>query len=174
MTNEPKQTNRNQAFVNFTIDRIKRNKGVAAALRRADNPNTEEQSWEHLSSFNIDLAPPYKRLPFSNIAAAIAKAKIERDGLAGIGQALASCYEDGKNSTQAKAKFRRLLACDSVDEVCRILRPLFSLIESKGSCRLNFSRLLSELLKFHWESQNIKAIWAQNFYGGNITSEEIG
>ena len=152
-----------QAFVPFIIDRMK-DKGIAAALRRADNPATEYQSWETLAAFKIDLDNPYKRLPFTTVAAAMAKAKIEHNGTLGIGQAIARCYENGNDNDQAKAKLRRLLACDSVIEACRILRALLSLIESKSNGTLDFARLLDELLWFQGNSQTVKSRWAQNFF----------
>jgi CRISPR system Cascade subunit CasB len=62
---------------------------------------------------------------------------------------------------------RRLLACDSVPDACRILRPLLSLIESRGISGLDYAGLLNDLLWFsHDDSQTrIKARWAQKFYG---------
>ncbi len=158
----PKDT-RGQAFTRFIIDRMKDN-GIAAALRRADNPNTEYQSWDTLAAFNIDLDKPRQRLPFATIASALAKAKTEQNGSTGIGQAIARCYEDGRESDQAKAKLRRLLACNTPEEACRILRPLFSLIHSKGNSTLNYGKLLDQLLWFNNDSQRIKAEWAQDFY----------
>ena len=50
----------------------------------------------------------------------------------GVYWVLAAC-DEAKDSDQAKAKLRRLLACDSAEEACRILRPLFSLINSRGN-----------------------------------------
>lgn len=165
MNNEPGiKTGRSLAFVQFVIALIAKNKGVAATLKRADNPATEYQSWEYLAAFNIDLEKPWERLPFATIAAAIAKEKSAHNGSEGIGRAIAKCYDDGKESDQAKAKLRRLLACDSVDEACRILRPLFSLIASRGNSSIDYARLLDQLLKFHWESERIKSQWAQEFY----------
>lgn len=168
MNNEPEtKIRRSQAFVQFIIALIKQNKGTAAVLRRADNPATEYQSWEYLAAFNIDLEKPWERLPFAIVAAAIAKGKIESNGSIGIGNAIARSYEDGNQSDQAKAKLRRLLACGSVEEVCRILRPLFSLFESRGVTPINYAGLLEQLLKFHWDSQRIKTQWAQEFYRQN-------
>ncbi len=165
MNNKPgTKTSKSQAFVEYIIDRIAKNKGFAAALKRADNPATEYQSWEYLAAFNIDLEKPWERLPFATVAAAIAKEKSAHNGNEGIGRAIAKCYDDGNQSDQAKAKLRRLLACDSVEEACRILRPLFSLIASRGNSSLNYARLLEQLLKFHWESERIKSQWAQEFY----------
>ena len=158
------KSGRSLAYVQFVIALIAKNKGVAATLKRADNPATEYQSWEYLAAFNIDLEKPWERLPFATIAAAIAKEKSAHNGSEGIGRAIAKCYDDGKESDQAKAKLRRLLACDSVDEACRILRPLFSLIASRGNSSIDYARLLDQLLKFHWESERIKSQWAQEFY----------
>ena len=164
-----------QQFVGYIIRRIANNTGDAAALKRADNPSTEYQSWEILAGFGIKLDNEYERLPFATIAAAIARAKPSGNGSIGIGQAIARCYEDGNQSDQAKAKLRRLLACDSTVEVCRILRPLFSLIEAKGNSALNYASLLDDLLWFsndEWQ-QKVKARWAQNFYG-KVKEEDGG
>ncbi len=162
------------AFVEHIIARSQKDKAIAAALRRADNPDTEYQSWEALAAFHVDLTKPWKRLPYATVAAAIAKAKIERNGSFGIGRGIVGCYDEGNQSDQAKAKLRRLLACDSVEEVCRILRPLFSLIISKGKTPLNYSRLLTQLLRFHWQKQAVKAEWAQDFYRYDAHDKESG
>lgn len=164
MSEELRKSNKAEAFVKFTIEQCKKDKGIAAGLKRADNPNTEYQCWEHLAAFNIDLVKEYERLPYASIAAAIAKAKAEHNGAIGIGRAIAMCYDDGNASDQAKAKLRRLLACEAVDEVCRILRPLFSLIDAKAGLTLNYAQLLSDLLFFHSNPQRIKSRWAQDFY----------
>ncbi|MBZ4219614.1 MAG: type I-E CRISPR-associated protein Cse2/CasB [Chlorobium sp.] len=171
MNNESeKKTSRSLAFVQFIIALIAKNKGVAATLKRADNPATEYQSWEYLAAFNVDLEKPWERLPFATVAAAIAKDKSAHNGSEGVGRAIAKCYDDGNQSDQAKAKLRRLLACDSVEEACRILRPLFSLIVSRGNSSLDYARLLEQLLKFHWESERIKSQWAQEFYKQGLSA----
>ena len=161
------------AFVDYIINRCQSSNGLRAALKRADNPATEYQSWEVLAGFNIDLEHESHRLPYATVAAAIARSKAERNGTSKIGQGIAHCYEDGNASDQAKAKLRRLLACDSVPEACRILRPLLSLIESKGNVALDYASLLDDLLWFgHDESQlRIKARWAQDFYAKSASGD---
>lgn len=161
---------RTQKFVDYIIQQVQDNKGKAAALRRADNPNTEYQSWEVLAGFGVQLDSENQRLPFATIAADIARVKPLTNGNMTIGQAIARCYEDGNQSDQAKAKLRRLLACDTTSEACRILRPLLSLIASKVGVSLNYVGLLDDLLWFsHDDSrQRIKARWAQQFYGKQI------
>ncbi|WP_198962717.1 type I-E CRISPR-associated protein Cse2/CasB [Mangrovitalea sediminis] len=156
-----------ERFVSSVIQRCQVDNGLAARLRRADNPATEYQSWELLASLGVDLEKDYQRLPFVTIAAAIAKSKSDRNGVLTLGRAVAACYEDGRESSQAKARLRRLLACNDLPEACRILRSLFSLIDSKVGQPLDFVRLLKQLRRFSFEDarNRIKAQWAQEFYG---------
>lgn len=154
-----------QRFVETVVERCNGNKGLAARLRRADNPSTEYQSWDLLGSLGVDLEKDYQRLPFVTVAAAIAKSKTEQNGSLTLGQAIAACYEDGRESDQAKARLRRLLACEELTEVCRILRPLLTLIDSKAGRPLDFVRLLKQLRNFHFNGHRIKTQWAQEFYG---------
>ena len=158
---------KSQHFVDYVINRCQASNGVRAALKRADNPATEYQSWEILAGFQVNLEHENQRLPYATIAAAIARTEPSHNGNVRIGQAIARSYEDGNASDQSKAKLRRLLACDSVAEACRILRPLFSLIDARGGLMLDYSQLLDDLLWFsHDNSQlRIKARWAQDFYG---------
>ncbi|MGV6474768.1 type I-E CRISPR-associated protein Cse2/CasB [Azotobacter vinelandii] len=167
-TPKPSRTER---FVSHVIERCQQDKGLAARLRRADNPATEYQSWELLATFSIDLEREEQRLPFASVACAIARAKAESNGSLSLGRAIAACYEDGRDSDQAKARLRRLLACDDIAELCRLLRPLFSLIDSRAGQPLDYQRLLQQLLRFSRDPQQVKARWAQDFYG-QATDEE--
>lgn len=160
--------NKSLAYVNYIINCCKNN-GIRAALKRADNPATEYQSWDVLAGFKINLEFENQRIPYAAIGAAIARAKIELNGTTKIGYAIARCYDDGNASDQAKSKLRRLLACDTVSEACRILRPLLALIDSRANSTVDYAALLNNLLWFSNEdNQNlIKARWAQDFYGHN-------
>jgi len=165
-------SDRPERFVETVMAKCQKDKGYAAKLKRSDNPATEYQSWEILASFGIDLEKEYQRLPYETIAAAIAKSKNEKNGSLTMGQALAGCYEDGTGSDQAKAKLRRVLACQDTVEVCRIFRPLFSLINSRSKSPLNYVKILKQLLNFYWNDQSVKAQWAQEFYRGNVSKQE--
>lgn len=160
-------------FVEGAIQQCLDNKGLAARLRRADNPATEYQSWELLTRYGVDLEREYQRLPFVTVAAAIAKAKVEQNGALRLGQAIAACYEDGRESDQAKARLRRLLACIDLPEICRILRGSFSLIDSKVSPSLDYIRLLRQLRRFPFDAQQVKAQWAQEFYGQPVVADAV-
>jgi len=160
-----------ERFVSGVIQQCERDKGLAARLRRANNPATEYQSWELLAAYGIDLEREEQRLPFVTVAAFIAKAKSERNGISRLGHALAACYEDGRDNNQAKVRLRRLLACDDLPELCRILRPLFSLIDSKTKQPLDYLRLLKQLRRFPFNAQQVKAQWAQEFYGQPVGAD---
>ena len=160
-----KKKSSEERFVYTVIERCQNDKGLAARLRRADNPATEYQSWELLGSLShlgVDLEQEYKRLPYVTVAAAIAKSKAERNGPLTLGKAILACYDNDRDSDQAKARLRRLLACDELAEVCRILRPVLTLIDSKVGQPLDFVRLLKQLKYF---GHRTKTQWAQEFYG---------
>lgn len=160
-----------ERFVETVIERCQHDKGLAARLRRADNPATEYQSWELLGSLSylgVDLEQDYKRLPYVTVAAAIAKSKADRNGNLSLGKAIAACYDDGRESSQAKARLRRLLACSELSEVCRLLRPVLTLIDSKVGQPLDYVRLLRQLRFF---GHRTKTQWAQEFYGQPALSE---
>ena len=151
-----------EIFVAFVIARMREDNAFRAALSRADNPATEYQSWEYLSKW-CDLDKDWKRGPFVIISAAIARARLSREGFLGIGRAIAECYDDGNKSDPAKAKLRRLLASGSVDEACAVLRSLLRLIASKD-VPLCYGKLLNELIYFG-DGERIKIKWAMDFYG---------
>ncbi|MDD5228075.1 MAG: type I-E CRISPR-associated protein Cse2/CasB [Methylococcales bacterium] len=188
MSEEIKTFSVDTRFVEFIIDLLdEKNRGndkrkpgssaASAALKNAYNPKTEYQSWEYLAraekrvGIYIDIENNDERLPYTTIASAMAKAKVEKNGTVQIGQAIAQCYDDGNESDQAKMKLRRLLACDTTEEVCRVLRPLFSLIEAKANVQLDYAKLLKNLLDFHFYSKDVKASWAHNFYHFKLKDE---
>ena len=159
------KTDKTARFVGHILSRCQEDKGFAARLRRADNPATEYQSWDVLASFGIALESDHPRLAYQTVAASIARAHITTNGSLTLGRAIAACYDEGSNSDQAKARLRRLLACDDVAELCRPLRSQLSLIDSKAGQALDYLRLLTQLLAFHGDTQRVKTQWAQEFYG---------
>lgn len=164
-----KQSDKAEQFVAYILGRCATDNGFAARLRRADNPDTEYQSYEILSPFGINIEHDHERLPYCLIGAALARAKMEHDGTASLGKALKSCYEDG---AQGDIRLRRLLACTTLEELCRILRPILSLLESKSKQTLSYARLLREMTFFFHDTKRIKLRWAQDYYGKPEFSEQ--
>jgi len=118
MAQESKTQLKEEKFVNWVIGKLKGpDTAFGAALRRADNPATEYQGWEYLNPW-CDIEKNWEVKPYALISAALARAKPEFNGNLGIGQAIARCYADGgtingNEQPAAKAKLRRLLACDT-------------------------------------------------------------
>lgn len=169
---EEQQPSRSDRFVAFVLERGRNDTGFAARLRRADNPDTEYQSWDTLATFGVNLERDAERLPFALIGAALCRLKPERDGNASLGLALRSCFEE--NIDQGTVRLRRLLTCDSPEEACRVLRPLLGLLAAKAQKTLCFARLLNELLLFYGPArERIKVRWAQDFYRNGEIFETV-
>ena len=164
--------NRPELFVAYILKRmngdkekgIKPDTGFTAALRRADNPATEYQSWEYLAKW-CNLDKDWERLSFALVASSLAKSRPKRDGYVVLGQAIAKSYEEngrrGNEQDSAKAKLRRLLASKTAVEACEILRPILSLIASR-QVMVCHAKLLNDLLYF---GEKTKIRWASDFYG---------
>ena len=175
----PMSVSKEASFVAWLIARCQNDKGLAARLRRADNPATEYQCWETLAAWGVDLDREEERRPFATVAAAIARAKPAANGSLRLGRAIARCFDDGKESDQAKTRLRRLLACGDLLELCRVLRPILTLIESRVAQPLDYARLLKQMVDFGRASdgghdtwlQRTKAKWAQDFYGQKAVSK---
>lgn len=150
---------RGESFATHVIQRLLLDSAYGAALRRADNPATEYRAWEHLIHW-CDLEKSWERIPFATIVAALARAKPKQDGHLGVGRAVAACYDKGADSDAAKARLRRILACHSVEEVCRVLRGILRLIQSRA-VPICYGHLLDELLYFG-EKQKVR--WATDFF----------
>jgi CRISPR system Cascade subunit CasB len=164
-----KTKSKEEAFVNAVIEKLKGpDTSFGALLRRADNPATEYQSWEYLCRWcDIEKSRDYK--PYALIGAALARAKPQANGHLGIGRSSALCYSNegtssGNEQPAAKAKLRRLLACDTAEEACGMLRPLLRLLESRN-IPLDYADLLKDLSRSgEWFNNHVKAKWAKDFY----------
>lgn len=165
------QENKEFLQIASVINRCKNDKAFSAALKKADNPDTEYQAWEYLADYEVPIDKDEKRLPYAIVFASIAKSSCGRDGKKKFGEALAAAYQDdgGKESDSAKMKLRRLLACDNVVEVCSVLRPMLQLITSRG-VDISYTDLLKDLKYF--DSERTLAQWAQNFFNPYVAKKE--
>lgn len=159
------KTNREESFVASVIAITRKNKGDAARLRRADNPATEYQSWDILARHGVILDRPHERVPFAAIAAAIGRAEPEANGAQSLGAALARAFDEGAASDAATARLRRLLASDDVVTTCRLLRPVFRIIESRGGAPLDYARILKQVRRLRFDPKRTHSEWAQEFFG---------
>ena len=68
---ENREPTRSQRFVADILEQCARDKGFAARLRRADNPDTEPYASGILCAFGVDLERDAERRPFALIGAAL-------------------------------------------------------------------------------------------------------
>jgi CRISPR system Cascade subunit CasB len=178
-----------RAFVEWIIREIteqpveseaKLNTAMRARLRRADNPDTEQDAYRYLIKLVPDFDKKPNRLKVSaTVAAALARAELERDGdfRVGFGQSLATAYDDealDKENNPAETRLRRILACRTIEEVCDVLRPLLPFVAKRTKNKpqqLSFTRLLRDL-NYPYSAatdvflldDDIKRRWAREFY----------
>lgn len=168
-------------FVATIIRCCNSSKADTAKLRRADisNARLRVESWEILLRASVDITNDLQLIPAATVAAAIARAEPLANGNLTLGAAIANCYREGNKSDQAKTRLRRLLACGELAELCRVLRPMLTLIESRVAQPLDYEHLLKQLVDFGRAAasgndtwlQRIKAQWAQDFYGQKTEAE---
>lgn len=156
---------RNAAFIEKMIA-LSSLPGVSAKIRKGDNPNTSYQSWEYLNPW-CDITKEWMRLPFETIGAAVARAKLTKDGDLRFGNALADCYKGvDPGDSPAVGRLRRLLSCRNTIEACQIVKPMISLIQSRGIA-LCYADLLDDLQMIGGPMDDyVKAKIAREYYGG--------
>lgn len=165
------EKNKQKFFIDWILDNSQKDNGFSAKMRRADNPDQEYYALGILCGFDIDIEKESERLPYSVVGAALCRAQVESDGSLGLGEALRICEslkasESGeKNSDIDSPRLRRLLSCNSIQELCRSLRPVFSLIASRN-ISLCYSKLLEDICRFQYDNarQNIKLRWTREFF----------
>lgn len=158
-----------KSLVQNIFDRLQSDSAFRAALKRADNPATEYQSWEYLADYGVQLDNAYKRLPYTTVFAAMAKSSRLGDGSYGLGKALCASYDWDRESQPARSKLRRILACNDAVELCTVLRSVLQFISSKA-VPVCYQNLLNDLIYFG-DGEQIKSKWAQQFYGAE---SEVG
>lgn len=163
-----------ERFVKDVHEGIRRDHGYRARLRRALSPAQEPMIWGNLTRY-MDISRSTDRAMFALVGASIALEDAGTPGTLGLGATLRACGPDkalDDKSDPQVARLRRILRCNSGDELAAVLKPVLALIRSRHPGRLDYARLLDELLSFDKVPEIIKAKWVSDFYRKN--SEEEG
>ncbi len=156
-------------FVQSVLQRAQTDNAFGAVMRRADNPNLCSAAWEYLVPY-CNLSKESERLAFSLVGAAIAREKPQQDGFASFGKALRSlCKGDADALEREARRFRRVIACDTVEELFPVLRPMLQDLQSQGCAPLCYRDLLKDLLSW---SERTRLRWTQDFYGKESLREK--
>lgn len=151
-------------FVKRVITRInKDDTAFRAAMTRADNPQTEYQSWRYLIELgSVDLKIDWQRRAYALVGAAMARERTQRNGSQSLGLALRMCCLDPeKVDDNVECRLRRILACKSQKELITVLRQIIRYIQKNEKVSLDYEKLLWHILKF---GESVKLQWANEFY----------
>lgn len=158
--------NKYAGLLNWVSDRLGpspkfKDTGSVARLKRADSSDRlAVQAWELLLRYGV---ADEDFLPCLTVLAPLCRRDDPVDGHAPLGQALAACFDDRE---QGRSRLHRLLNCDDMNVLCRLLRPLLSFIDSRTREKLSYSQLLDDLLVFRYPDrrQDIKKHWAESYW----------
>ena len=151
-----------QRFVEGLFDRKKgKDTSFKAKLRRSASPSQQHLCWDILASWGIDLTKDLQRVPYQTIAALVGFEDASSNGSTSFAKALRGVYE---SSDQAEARLRRLLNCDTADELCRIVLQTAPLIRSHFKGTVDYTALARDLRWFESNPDRVKINWASDFY----------
>ena len=161
--NEPRRTPKERAadFVG-ALRRARNDRGKLAALRRGltGNPRLHVDAWPVIAGLGGDIGQP----AYVAIAALYASHP-EESNARNFGE---TCRRIAQGDSQDIAesferRFRRLLACDSVDDVVGQLRSWVALASSRGVA-VNYESLFADLWNWPWYADDIRVKWARSFW----------
>jgi len=157
-------------FLEFLSSRAG-DRGIMADLRHGFSPATEYRAWPHIAKW-CDLTNDRQRKIITTIAAGFAVHK--RTAQSGsLGQVMRLLAITGQQNVDEAlmtfdARFRRLLACSSAEEVCEHLPGIIKAAERKG-VTICFQTLYDHL--WHW-GERVKLMWARDYWGGEQSYDQ--
>ena len=165
-----KKNEKVERFVARLYEKTQKDSSIRAALRQAKSPTTEARIWPLLVQQGVDITIPSKEA-YCLVASAIGLSSAKEDGKSSLGEVLYQAFKD--SGAGGETRMMRILSCDSISEVCSVIRPLFGLFDSRCPGKLCFSELLSYLVLFDmdWARQEAKERWATDFYR-NVPKEK--
>lgn len=146
-------------------------RAALADLRHGIATAAAERAWPHIAPF-CDLRDQSALDAFAVVGAGFALHGTTDPQAGNMGASLRRLAVEGKNSpTDALnsfgARFRRLLTCNSTDEVCALLPGILRATARKG-IPVNYELLLHDLRT--WD-KDVKVRWAQSYWGAASGSQ---
>ena len=155
-------TNRAARFLE-RLRKITTDRGKMSALRRAASSSTERQAWPVIYSLGEDIGC----LAACTIGALYAQHPVEDIKAFSLGTACRRIALDGvtdfKIPDSFDRRFRRLLTCDSAEDVAGQLKAWIRFASAKG-VGVNYEKLFWDILAWNNNSDRIKLDWARGFW----------
>ncbi|MGL6195677.1 MAG: type I-E CRISPR-associated protein Cse2/CasB [Thermoguttaceae bacterium] len=156
-----------EEFIEF-LQKNERNTGIMADLRKGFNSLTAHYSWKHIGRFCF-LDDEKHRTIFQTVGAAFAthplfrKSSESNPNMGTVMRMIAARGAENISDALAsfESRFRRILTCDTSEEVCSLLRGVISAAKLKN-IRIPYLSLIDDL--FFWDP-NVKMRWAHEFWG---------
>lgn len=144
-------------------------RGMLADLRHGVSEATCHRAWPHLTRY-CDLRDARARAIWTLIGAGyatLAPDNLARPNVGNIGATmrhlvLGKDKPDDKKLASFDGRFRRLLACQTVAELCEHLFSVVRAAKAKG-VEVDFRELHKDLMA--WESQDVRVKWATAYWG---------
>ena len=156
--NSTKKTT-SEAFVSYVMQKISWDKDFCRKLKLADTQQFHYFSDELLSSWFFSEDNSHKAI-FSTIAASMIRTNTKTMGAMAFAKAF-SKIDNKKHYTQSQLKI--LLQSSDVIQCCSVIRKMLREIESH-KFRINYIKLLDQLLFFDSYPERQKIIWAKDYY----------
>lgn len=143
-------------------------RGKLADLRRGLSPGTEQSAWPVLGALGAfrdrrEMLPVYQ-----TVGALFAL----HPTVASIGNFGVTCRRVAKDREEAfDRRFRRLIACDTLEDLCGRLVGVVKMAKSNGVL-VDYDRLFTDLRWFERNPQRLKIDWARQYWGAGDAKEE--
>jgi len=152
------------------LSKLKDDRGIMADLKRGFSETTEHRAYPHIAIW-CDITNNRERKIFLLIAAgfAVHKKSVTFGNMGTVLKKIA--VGDGRGNDGLKtfeARFRRLISCDTAEEVCERLPGIIKIAEKKGIA-VNFVQLFNDLQ--YWNN-NKKIQWAAEYWSSKKKEEE--
>jgi len=138
-------------------------RGPLAKLRRGLSETTRHEAWLVLGRLFGPIAVDHP--VFSTVAACFAlHPSAKRPKVGNFGETMRRCMPADKmrDEKEPHARFRRLLACDTQQEICRQIPHAVRLAKSrKEPVAVDYRRLFADLW---WWGERTKVAWAKAYW----------
>ena len=139
------------------------NKGFMADMRKAASTATRHYAWPMMAPF-CDLKVHAQEEAFSLVGCALARSRKDVPSTGNLGASLRVMTLLDKRfpgkGGPTDGRMKRLLACRSSVEMCRLLRPVLGLVQSKG-VGVDHAKLLEDILGW---GETVRRNWAAAYY----------
>ncbi len=144
------------------LHRNENDRGVMADLRCGFSPAREYRAWPHIAPW-CELNRDWSRLPIQTVCAAFATQPLtaEQGNLGTTVRELAPSW-DKEGLASFEGRFRRLLTCDNMYELCRMIPHVIRAAKAKNIA-VNHRKLFCDICL--WERSNVKIDWAAAYWG---------